>query len=85
MRIFCFISKKRLSGESVEYNYREQSESGEEWYELTYTPVKNERGVVHSVVFGLENLTDKKNCIRRSGTGKAELRSGCQYDNGSNF
>ncbi len=57
---FLFHFKKALSGESVEYNYREQSESGEEWYELTYTPVKNERGVVHSVVFGLENLTDKK-------------------------
>lgn len=57
---FIFHFEKALAGESIQYNYETIGEEGEEWYELTFAPVKNEDGDVHSVVFGLSNLTETK-------------------------
>lgn len=57
---FIFHFDKAIAGETIQYNYETKDDDGVEWYELSFTPVKNEAGNVHSVVFGLSNLTESK-------------------------
>lgn len=51
---------KALGGEVVTYEKRLLGQSKEQWYEVTYYPVRNDYGVIDRVVFNAQSIAARK-------------------------